>query len=360
MRHFISILSITTLLYYPGLQGNEGVSQESVKISKEISKEIGKNQEIAKVLNWSTLAQKIEKTITTNRTPPDRVPSLFNIAVQSKGLYHPVIVSNGDLLAYQMGHLEKATSGIVSERKGKYSYIKYVLPGSPADKLGLERGDRLSSHIPLVGRVGQTVEIKVKASPLEEEKSIRFSFEKITSPLVTQMASNSQMRFQLTSKATVDYIHLLDCSKAYLPILKNHLSRALSYNSSGIILDLRDSYCESETEALHEMLSENLKQTSFYILANNGTRQGAERLIQTLRNRRKVTVMGTRTGRFWHPTKLVPLSNISQSLILPSAQLVLKPGIKPDFLIEDRFIFSEGQDDLVNQALRIIKGAQNS
>ena len=334
--------------------------QESINISEEISKKLGQNQEIVKTLDWNTLTQKIFKTIRTNKTSPDRIPSLFNIAAMSKGLYHPVVVPNGDLLAYQLGSSEKGTSGIVSERKGKYSYVKYIIPDSPADKLGLKRGDRLSKHIPLFGKIGQLVQIRVKKSPLEEEKSFKLVFEKIRSSLVEKRAAQSQMRFQLTSKSVLDYIHLLDCSKTYLPILKNHLSRALNNKSSGIILDLRDSYCESETEAIHEMLGENLKNTRVYILVNKGTRQGAERLAQTLRQRREVKILGTQTGRFWQLTKLVPLTSAPYSLILPSSRLVLKPGVIPDHLIKDRFIFSEGHDDLINQALKLIKEDQSS
>ncbi|SMF22039.1 hypothetical protein [Pseudobacteriovorax antillogorgiicola] len=307
---------------------------------------------------WQENLKKLEAIQGKEKFDQSKLVTSINLALAAGGIAGPSLVPQGNLITEQHSQMQSPYySGVITERKGRYFYVKYVVPKSPAAKLGLRRGDRLDQDIPFASAKLQSLTLMVKKSPLDQALKVSLSFAPSPDQLLTQWTLASETVIPLNKKHSASYLHLIDCSSSSSPILKNHLDRSRS-RSQSVIIDLRDSSCDDEDQALSNLLASPLKDTPIYLLSNHRTRQGAERLLARIKEKRPQTfTIGELTAGQWANRSAQVLS--SGLILLIPERKVVQAGFQPDHILKDGLLFSEGNDQLLQGALSWIKD-QNS
>lgn len=344
---FLSVIYVKPALATTGFQFN------SLKI--ELQNILTEHNLVNKRSNWAQGMAQIEKSFKQKNLSEQQVIDALNLQLHGLGLPKESLLSTNHFHWQQYSGVSlPLSSGIITERRGKYRYVKYTLPSYGGDDL--RRGDRITPWPGFANTSLSHTELRTKSNPMKSEQTLKLEYLRtdLTRSL-SQFSLDSSAEYSL-GDAKITYIHLLDCSKNSVPGLIKQLRKK---KTIAHVIDLRDSFCQDSSNLVSSLISSKLRRRSIYFLINGGTRYGAEHAIRTLKKEKNVWTIGESTAGLWHGFEMKSIQS-KYSMLLPPKRKDLGKRLDPDYYVKDQIMFSEGQDSLRTQALEIVRRRQNS
>jgi len=252
------------------------------------------------------------------------------------------------------------------DAKSKQITISATIPGTPADKAGIKRGDiivavngtnvvgkDINTVIPLIkGPAGTTVTLTVQRLSTNQTLNVSMKRAEIQIPSVVSY---------YIAQDHIAHIQITQFSDGVSDQLKNALTKAKQEGAKSIILDLRDDpggYLQEAVNVASDFIGKGnvlLEQNSngqrtpqpvnghpldtttpIVVLTNNNTASAAEIVSGALRDNHRATILGVKT--FGTGTVLDEFDLSDGSAILlgtsewltPSGQFMFDKGIQPN------------------------------
>lgn len=262
--------------------------------------------------------------------------------------------------------------GMEISKKNNNIVIISPLPGTPAEKAGLQPNDiilkidgkdatQLSSQEAanlIKGPEGTTVTLTIYRPDWNEAREITLQREKISVPTLTWQMLDSQ----------IAYLRIYSFNQPLMFDFPQVAFQILSQHPKGLIIDLRNNpggyldavinisgwFLEKGSIVLKEDFGNDnikitratgnglLKDLPTVVLVNEGTASAAEILAGTLRDNRGVKLIGTQTFGKGSVQELVSLRGDNSLKITiakwltPNGTLIQGNGLKPDFEVKNK------------------------
>lgn len=351
MVKFTQLLCLVCMI----LMCHKGVAKQEMALSNQLISAVKtallKNKPAW--LSHSTLDKldKLDNNIKQNPSTVDAAALAIDTILLEAGSASPNLLNAQSLIYWQLNQsLPNNFAGVFSSKIGRYDYVRYPTPLAKLLNIDASRGDRLELIPSQIS--AEKHKISIKQEPLSQAKRFEFEKQKLNYQKVMRVYSQETARsFKLPSKNSM-YIHLLDCSSFVEPTFREFI--AAEKRNNLVILDLRDSYCESSL-TIEKALTVIDRKVPIAFLQNRQTRKGAEDLIQNLRKiRSNILVLGEPSAGYQGDREAITLKDLPWSLNVTKNPLSKTTSIEPDFYIKDSFMFSADADDLLNKALSFL------
>jgi carboxyl-terminal processing protease len=307
--------------------------------------------------------------------------------------------------AYRSGSTDYAGIGILGQADGDFLFISYVFPGSPAEKAGLQRRDRIlavdgqpledaeTASNSLRGLVGTPVTVTVR-SPGQPPRDMTIVRQHITggeNPTLTTVGSEPTIGYLV-----IPSFSMQDMDRRVEQALLDFTNRLANEGTTlkGLVIDLRgngggygtvthgilgqfmegnigrtngkgnysDAYDSPVRTVVRGLLFDRLRYTPLVVLIDRHTESNGEVFAAALQSKGRAKVVGTRSAG---NTENVTDFNFSDGsrLWLATAYFMLwdgtnleGKGVTPDVMMGvDWASFAEKEDPHILEAVRIIK-----
>ena len=260
-------------------------------------------------------------------------------------------------------------------------FARVVFPGSPAEKAGLRRGDRVlkaegKAFEPVLsfkGRAGRPVVLSVERSADAPPVEIRVTPRKIDPGQEWLEAQEAGSALIERGGATVAYVPLFSCAgERYMEALQDAIGGKLR-SAGALILDFRDGWggCNPDfvnvfndaVPALTSIGRDGKEQRfdpqwrgALYVLINGGTRSGKEVVSYALQKRRRAVLVGARSAGAVLGGRCFLLSDRSLLYLAVTdfrvdGERLEGVGVTPDVEVPDALPYAGGADPQRDEAL---------
>jgi carboxyl-terminal processing protease len=269
------------------------------------------------------------------------------------------------------GAFEGVGMGVEKDRRGLQ--VLNVFPDSPASHARIRKGDVItavngksiageSSQVAttkIKGRPGTYVRLEVLTPDTKRRRSIRVRRERIEVPVARGRVVDRGGR-------KLGVVQLLTFSSGAHGLLREQVRKVLSRGAQGLVLDLRGNGGGLLTEGVlvastfiedgkivsvrgrhrHERTEDAVgssigSKLPVVVLVDRGSASASEIVTGALRDRKRATVVGTRTFGKGLVQEVEPLSNGGKlditvaNYYLPNGETITKKGIKPQVRARD-------------------------
>lgn len=271
--------------------------------------------------------------------------------------------------------------GVWLKKQGRRLEVVSVLPGTPAQRAGLQRGDLITGidGRPVAGLSGDGAVNRIKGRSG-------------TTVSLTVARGGNRMTFSIARRSielpdTVDrmvagdlgYVHLFEFARGAGNQVRSDVSDLLSRGARGIILDLRNNGGGLFTEGIavasdfiqngavvrykqrgHPEVTYDAQGDAFsgiplVVLVNGGTASASEIVAGALQDRHRAVIVGSQTYGKGSVQQVVPLPDsaamklTTASYLTPSGRSINRVGISPDVKVRAPSIQKR-------RAIQILKG----
>ncbi len=240
----------------------------------------------------------------------DKVANVFNDLLSELKTSHTALYTPRDLKYWGLNSI---FTGGLSQFKIPFpgiwpiqiehqTFVKFVLNGSAAAKVGVTAGDKLMTLDDV--RVSSLGFRNGKSSELEfasvAEKKTRVKIRPATLSLQSHFleATKKSKKLLREENKKIGYLHLwCGTHEAFLQTLNSILKEFETAAIAGLIIDLRDGFGGAAPEYLNE-ISENpfYKKIPLVFLINEGVTSGKEWLAAIVKAKKIGTLVGTKTA----------------------------------------------------------------
>jgi len=269
------------------------------------------------------------------------------------------------------GEFEGVGMGVAEDRRGLR--ILNVFPGSPARRAGIHKGDLITavngksiagvssdvSTSKIKGPPGTHVRLEVLTPPSKRRRNISVRRERIEVPV-------ARSRVVTRGGRKLGVVQLASFSTGAHGLLRQQVQKVLSHGAQGIVLDLRGNgggllqeavlvastfiedgkivsvkgrhRNERTEDAVGSSIGDKLP---VVVLVDRGSASASEIVTGALRDRKRATVVGTRTFGKGLVQEVEPLSNggvldlTVANYYLPNGETITKKGIHPQVKARD-------------------------
>ncbi|MFO7288017.1 MAG: S41 family peptidase [Gammaproteobacteria bacterium] len=328
-------------------------------------------------LNWAERVRHYRDRIDC-AADADRVASTINSLLEELDASHTALYTRQDVhywglnsLFAEDGAYETDFSGIWPEREGGRWFVKHVLEGSPAAKVGVRVGDELlaiagEEFSPLGfgpgvstlglssdGRIVRTVSLETR------RQSVMRGF--------VDAARASERIISVGSKR-IGYFHLWTARDAILESMEAALERFENDRVDALVMDYRGGYGGTSEDYLT-----TLRESAFwravpkYFLIDDSVRSGKEMLTGIIKRDGLGILVGSKTAgyflgaspfRFFDDKYLLLLA-VGGGGALPGIGRIEGVGIEPDIVVEPCRRYCAGRDPILEKTIELIEAASS-
>ena len=225
-------------------------------------------------------------------------------------------VLRGDLQGHQVEHI-----GIMGRQAGPEFIVAGVMDGGPAEKAGIQSGDRLlladglpfSSAGSFRGKEGRPVKVEFKREGDPNTRSVDVTPVKQNILRAFLNATEKSARILNLGNRRIGYVHLWTMANEAFRQTLEQLAEGKLHNTDGLILDLRDGYGGSPWNyadvffrpdvSWEQQTRGNAPYTRYsgygkpmVVLINKGTRSAKEFFSYEFKSTHRAKLIGTRTA----------------------------------------------------------------
>jgi carboxyl-terminal processing protease len=268
------------------------------------------------------------------------------------------------------GTLVGIGAAVKQDTKTKEIIITSTIPGAPAEKAGIKRGDIIVAvdGVSSVGKDGNTVVAKIDAGPAGTTVSVT-----VKRPSTNQILTFMMKRAVIQEPSVISYyiaqdhiahIQITQFSQGTSDQLRGALNKSKHEGAKSIILDLRDDpggYLQEAINVASEFVGKGnvlLEQDStgqrtpqpvnghpldttipIVVLTNNNTASAAEIVSGALKDNHRAIIMGAKTFGTGTVLEEFDLSDGSAILLgtsewlTPNGQFLRDKGIQPNIVV---------------------------
>lgn len=341
-------------------------------------------------VDWNKVTADYHRQVNTV-TSRTEFATLMNRMLGELHASHTAYVTSNDAEYYMMNavseqdmqHFQVAHIGVMGEREGKEYAIHAVLDGGPADKAGLQAGDRLlqASGKPFAsagsfrGKEGTPVQVEFKREGEGKTRTISIVPVKQNMLRAYLDAMKASARIIEVGNKHIGYVHLWTMANDEFKDMLDSLMVNKLHDTDGLILDLRDGYgghpfgymdvfsrpdvaWETQYSNGRKIVQHTGYSRPMVALINEGTRSAKEFLAYQLKKSHRAKIVGTRTAGAFLGAGFIKIGEESL-LELPEVGLKVngerleQKGVSADVIVQSQFPYSK-RDAQLEQAQQIM------
>lgn len=328
-------------------------------------------------LPWSKLVQE-HRNILSSSSSDEELSQVLNKLLNHLNASHTEFLTSSDqeywgLKSVFSGRIDGAPFYQIGAwfipLEGKW-FIRNVFRGSPAAKAGLLAGDEIISvngnPLQAVDSFSKDKEVtlKVKRTQNGEAFNVRIKpvFESVQSSLLRATKSSYQIIPAKDKK--IAYFHLWSGTNDSFKASLAKAALQASTESDAFVLDLRDGFGGAYPEYLDPFFKQSGKEAVYskplFVLINDGVRSGKEWLTYILKQKKRATLIGTRTKGYFlggqpfdiKPNRFLLYLAVQENPEMPKLE---GNGVSPDIEVKLELPYSQGVDPVMYRAYELIK-----
>ena len=343
-------------------------------------------------VDWNKVTAEYHRQVKTigNRT---EFAALMNRMLGELHASHTAYVTTSDAEYYMMNavseqdmqHYQVAHIGVMGEREGKEYAVHAVIDSGPADKAGLQAGDRLlraggkpfASAGSFRGKEGTPVQVEFKREG--EEKTRTVSVVPVKQNIVRAYldATKASARIIEVGNKRIGYVHLWTMANDEFKDMLDNLMVNKLHDTDGLILDLRDGYGghpfgymdvfsrpDVAWETQYSTGRRSVQHTGYskpiVALINEGTRSAKEFLAYQLKVSHRAKIVGTKTAGAFLGAGFVKIGE-EGLLELPMVGLKVngerleQKGVEADVIVQSLYPYSKRDAQLAQAQQTLIQ-----
>lgn len=258
-------------------------------------------------------------------------------------------------------------------------FVRQVFAGSPAEKAGLQRGDRILPTFDPVGtfggRAGKGVLLKVMQRPGDVPRQIRIFPRRVSPKQEWLAAQKSGSRVIVHDGRRIGYVPLFSgAGDEYRDAVQEAILTKFQ-NADALFLDFRNGFggMSPDFMNLFNPLVPTLTSTGrdgrdqsfsgvwrkpLFVLINGGSRSGKEVIAATIKKRKIGTLIGERTAGAVVGGRVFLLSDRSALYLAVrdvrvDGERLEGRGVEPDVAVPDTLPYAMGADPQLEKALSL-------
>ncbi len=327
-------------------------------------------------LPWSKLVQEHRNMLSSNSSDEDLSQTLNNM-LNLLNASHTKFLTSSDqeywgLKSVFTGKIDGAPFYQIGawfiQIEGKW-FIRNVFRGSPAAKAGLLAGDEIISvngkMLQPVDSFSKNKEVTLKIKRIQNGDSFEVRIKPVFESVQRSLLRATKNSYQIISAKNkkIAYFHLWSGTHDSFKDLLAKAAIQASIESDAFILDLRDGFGGAYPEYLDAFFKQGDKKAFYskplFVLINDGVRSGKEWLAYILKQKKRATLIGTRTKGYFlagQPFEIKPnlfllYLAVEENQDMPKLE---RNGVFPDIKETFELPYSQGVDPVMYRAFKAI------